>query len=46
MNRSGRSVSKAYSKVGAESWGALCVIHDELEFPVGEVNFRKMGQAR
>jgi peptidyl-tRNA hydrolase len=46
MNESGRPVSRAYSKVGAERWGALCVIHDELELPIGQVKLRKLGMGK
>jgi peptidyl-tRNA hydrolase len=44
MNESDGSVSRAYSKVGAERWGPLCAIHDGLELPVGEVRLHKLGK--
>ena len=43
MNYSGRSVSKAYNKVGGEAWGKLCVIYDDLELPVGKTKLRTKG---
>jgi peptidyl-tRNA hydrolase len=46
MNLSGRAVSKAYSKVGAEKWGQLCVIYDDLELPVGQVKLREVGMGK
>jgi len=46
MNDSGRAVGKAYRKLGGESWGQVCVVHDELELPVGTAKLRTMGTAK
>jgi len=46
MNLSGKAVSKAYRKVGGEDWGALCVVHDDLELPVGATKFGESGMGR
>ena len=43
MNGSGASVSKAYKKIGGTEWGRLCVIHDDLELPLGKTKLRTFG---
>lgn len=43
MNESGASVSKAYKKIGGKGWGRLCVVHDDLELPLGKAKLRTFG---
>jgi peptidyl-tRNA hydrolase len=44
MNLSGRAVSKAYKKLGGPKWGRLCVVHDDLDLPIGTTKFRERGK--
>jgi hypothetical protein len=46
MNQVGKVVSKAYTKMGGEDWGKLCVIFDDLELPVGVAKLRTMGMGK
>jgi peptidyl-tRNA hydrolase len=46
MNLSGRSVEGAYRKVGGQGWGALCVVHDDLEVALGEFKVRQSGRGK
>ena len=46
MNHSGRAVSPAYIKVGGPKWGKLCVVHDDLETPLGTFKVRQRGMGK
>lgn len=46
MNESGRAIAKAYRKIGGENWGRLCIVHDDLELPVGTTKLRTMGMGK
>ena len=46
MNNSGRSVSRAYIKMGGKDWGKLLVLHDDLESAIGKVKLRISGTGK
>jgi peptidyl-tRNA hydrolase len=46
MNESGKAVLSAYRKVGGPAWGKLCVVHDDLEVPLGGFKVRRRGMGR
>jgi peptidyl-tRNA hydrolase len=46
MNQSGVAIVKAFRAVNGEEWGQLCIVHDDMELPVGSVKVQKMGKGR